>query len=477
MIEDLPPEPGETAAPEMDDAEPRLFKLTDAGNAERLAHYSRGRLAWTEEVGWRVYDGRRWVGSSSGALVSEVAISVMRHAIPMEIQIASELGDPEEEFDPEAWKKHLARSESASGLHAMISLARAKCMVPSARFDADPMLLNVQNGTLDLRTGRLRPHNPDDFITQITTVAWVPGHHEAPHWEDFITWMGCERDELVAYLQRVAGYCLTGDVSEQIMPILHGDGANGKSVFAEVLQGVLGEYAAPGAPGLVMMKDGTDHPTAVAGMRGRRLVVVSETQENARLDESRVKQLTGDETLSARFMGKDFFTFKPTAKILVLTNPRPVVSGSDYAIWRRIHLVPCEATVDRDKRDGKLTAKLLAEAEGILVWMVQGCLAWQRDGLRPPELVTEAVDTYQREMDALGDWLEDRCKVGAGLWDSSESLYRSFHSYIVDRGERPMGMKGWTNRMKRRGFMPAKSSDRTQRGWQGVQTRLTASGN
>src|SRR5690606_23346143 len=241
--------------------------------------------------------------------------------------------------------------------------------------------------------------------------------------------------DLQAYLQRVVGYCLTGATSAHALFFLYGTGANGKSVFVNVLATILGDYAANAPMDTFMDVRGDRHPTDLAGLRGARMVTSIETEQGRRWNESKVKAITGGDKISARFMRQDFFEYTPQFKLVIAGNHKPSIRNVDEAMKRRLHLIPFTVTVPAPKRDGLLTEKLLAERDGILAWAVAGCLAWQRDGLAPPAIVVDATDEYFEAEDAMGQWLEERCLTGKTHREAISDLFSDWREWAERAGE------------------------------------------
>ncbi len=315
------------------------------------------------------------------------------------------------------------KSESAPRQHAMLSLAQSEPGIPilPQDMDRDPWLLNVQNGTLDLHTGELRPHCQEDLITKLAPVRYDPDAL-CETWKRFLTSIFADDEAVIEFMKRWSGFSLTGDVREQILPIFWGKGANGKSTMLNVVMDVLGEdYAVKATRDLFMSKKSDSHPTQMARLHGKRLVVCIETAEGARLDEGLVKELTGGDKITARRMKEDYWQFDPTHKCVLVTNHKPEISGTDEGIWRRPKLVPFtqrfwdadkgESGPDHLRADKTLAEKLKAEAEGILRWCVEGCLAWQREGLLIPVAVQTATTEYRGQQDTLAAFIDEHCKL------------------------------------------------------------------
>lgn len=344
-------------------------------------------------------------------------------------------------------------------------LARSLCEVGVEQFDADPWLLNVANGTIDLRTGELREHRREDLLTKLCPVPFDPDA-TCPTFEGFLDRI-LPDPEVHAFVQRAVGYALTGSTREQVLFILWGGGANGKTTLVEALLAVLGDYGLMTPTDTIAARRETSIPNDVARLRGARFVGAIETDENRRLAEARVKQLTGSDTISARHMRAEWFDFKMSGKLFLATNHKPVIRGTDYAIWRRIRLVPFTITIPDDEKDGALPDKLLAEAPGILRWAVDGCAAWQHEGLGAPEAVSVATDDYRTEQDVLGEFIRDCCSTHPDASCTAAELYDAFADW---HGGRPMNKKTFGLRLQERGFEPSRRyrDGRQQRCWDGI---------
>jgi putative DNA primase/helicase len=355
--------------------------------------------------------------------------------------------------DRDAMYRHAKNSQNKKAIDAMIWLARSEPGISAdiTTFDADPLLLNVNNGTLDLRTGTLRSHCRDHMITRLAKVEW---NTDADYdlWDSFI-WKitGCS-DELYKYLRRLVGYLLTGLTIEQVLHFLYGLGGNGKSVFCDVLLALLGEYAIVVSPEMVMQRRHGGIPNDIARLRGVRVAMMNETSQGSRFDEAKLKDLTGGDRLSGRFLHKEFFDFDPTHKLVIRGNHKPCIHGTDEGIWRRLRLVPFTVTIPEDQRDLNLTQKLMAELPGILKWAVDGCLEWQRDGLIPPRIIVDAVGQYREESDTLGRFVAECCEVRKLGQVKSSTLFKRYQEFCEQAGERWLPSKDFPAEMQRRAF-------------------------
>ena len=366
---------------------------------------------------WLVWDGRRWRNEETLA-ATDLIRGVCRHA-------ALQADNPK-------LAAKLATSGTVGGVERLARADRRHAAT-TAEWDADPWLLNTPGGVVDLRTGRMRAHDRADRMTKITTA--TPGG-DCPTWRQFIAEVTGGDAALQAYLQRMAGYALTGSTQEHALFFLYGTGANGKSVFVNTLATILGDYAA-NAPMDTFMETRTDrHPTDMAGLRGARFVAAIETEQGRRWAESKVKSLTGGDKISARFMRQDFFEFWPQFKLFVAGNHKPAIRNIDEAMKRRLHLIPFTITVPPERRDKHLQQKLLAERDGILAWALEGCLAWQRLGrLDPPPQVVAATEEYFEAEDALGRWLEERCVREANAKSLTAELFTDWKQWAEAAGE------------------------------------------
>ncbi len=395
---------------------------------------------------WLVWDGHRWRTEETLA-ATDLIRSVCRHAAV-------------HADNPKVAAK-LATSGTVGGVERLARSDRRHAAT-TAEWDADPWLLNTPGGVIDLRTGRSRPHRREDRMTKVTTA--TPDGN-CPIWQQFLAEITGDDAALQAYLQRMAGYALTGSTQEHALFFLYGTGANGKSVFAGTLATILGDYAANAPMDTFMETRGERHPTDMAGLRGARFVAAIETEQGRRWAESKVKNLTGGDKISARFMRQDFFEFLPQFKLFVAGNHKPAIRNIDEAMKRRLHLIPFTITVPPERRDKHLQHKLLAERDGILAWAVQGCLAWQRLGrLDPPQRVLEATEEYFEAEDALGRWLDERCVREANAKSLTAELFNDWKLWADAAGEfigsqrrfsdllSTRGVEKWRNTAGVRGF-------------------------
>ncbi len=465
-----PRAPAIPAAPSLE------FNLTDYGNAERLAFHHGNEFRYCPAWGkWLVWDGVHWASDDTG-LIIRLAKDTVRRIYSEADAIQVSVGASKEEREAllkrrESIARHAVRSESSNALAAMVKLAESEEGLPvlPEHLDADPFAFNVQNGTLELRDGTLKPHTRGDLITKLSLVTFDAAA-TCPKWENFLVEIMGGDMAMATYLQRAAGYSLTADVREQCLFFPYGIGANGKSTFTGILELLAGDYFQKAPKSLIQLRSMGDEgiPTELADLKGARLVVCNEIEEGKRLAESQVKDLTGGDTVVARRMRQDFFRFAPTHKLWIYGNHRPVIRGNDFGIWRRIHLIPFDVCIAPEKRDLLLRDKLRAELSGILNWALEGCLAWQRLGLRPPEKVFAATDEYRQDMDVIGQFIEDYCRLDAKGWTPSARLYRAYADWAQKNGENTLGQRNFGQRLRDRGFIPFRTPDGS-RGWKGIE--------
>jgi putative DNA primase/helicase len=446
---------------------PRGFNLTDLGNAERfIARHGadvRYCYAWSR---WMVWTGTRWERDEAGR-AHRLAKETVRG-------IYQEAAGAEDEDRRKALAKHASRSEAEAKIRAMLELAKSEVPASPDEFDSAPWLLNAPNGTVDLRTGKLREHRREDLLTKMAGADYNPTA-AAPTWVATLE-HALPSQELRRFFKKLAGYAFSGDVSEHILAVLYGTGANGKSTILNALLAAAGDYGMQAAPDLLVAKKGS-HPTEVADLFGMRLVASIEVEDGRRLAESLVKQLTGGDKVRARRMRQDFWQFDPTHKVFMAVNHKPEVRGTDTAIWRRLRLIPFEQTIPPAEQDKKLPQKLAAELSGILRWALEGCLEWQRQGLQAPEEVRKATGAYRSEMDVIGAFLQDECEIGREFREPFTTLYKRYEEWCEDGGERAETRRKFNARLKERGrFEARRSGPGGSNEWHGLRLLKKQSG-
>jgi putative DNA primase/helicase len=447
-----PPPPDRPAVPD-----------SDVGNAFEFRRDHAAVVRFVDVwASWLVWDGRRWEVDrrrAADALAKQTVHRLHQEAVAELARLKPLLEAAGDEPDPQlaaqkkaagaryGWAK---RSHSAQALARMIALARSEPgigLLPEV-FDVDPWAFNTPAGTVDLRTGEVRPHRRDDCITKIAATAYDPAAR-CPAWEEFLRGVFEGDGELVGFVRRLFGYALTGQTSEHVLAVFWGSGSNGKSTLLETVMAVVGpDYTMKAPHNLLMARDHETHPTERADLHGKRLVCAVETEDGKRLAESLVKELTGGDTIRARRMRENFFEFAPTHKLVLCTNHKPQVRGTDNGIWRRLRLVPFGARFwnpDEPAKPGEsrpphlradkgLKDRLAAEREGILAWMVRGCLEWQRDGLGLPKRVAEATSEYRGEEDLIGQFVTDRCERWDDARVKASDLYAALRQWCERRG-------------------------------------------
>ncbi len=416
-----------------------LQSLDDIGNAKRLITLFGDDLRFIpERKTWMAWDGERWKVDDHGVDVTELAKAAVA-IIDAEAAMAVTLPGV---HDVETLVKSIRRWARSSGmlvkLKAMLDLAGKdpRVSLPVGRLDSDKMLLGVANGVINLKTGKLCQNRKEDYITRFSPVP-----HDltasCPQWHKFLNkvtglsgvsrWERRDRrriKELLAYLRRVVGYSLTGRTDEQVLFFLHGHGANGKTVFMNLLEHMLGSRLALQTPSETLMasKQQGKQSNDLARLANVRLVLSNELEDGV-LAEEMIKQMTGDDSISCRFLYQEYFEFKPAFKLFMSGNHKPIIRNQDFGIWRRINLIPFEVTIPLEDRDPLLGQKLRAEASGILNWAIKGCLAWQKNRLKPPGIITDAVKAYQDEMDLIGQWMEEDCEIGPDFSCKARDAY------------------------------------------------------
>lgn len=369
------------------------------------------------------------------------------------------------EVAPDNRGKLAAAVASAKTVAAVISLARAdrRHAATIDQWDGDPWLLNTPAGIVDLRTATMLPHDPARCMTKITAVA---PEGACPRWKQFLAEITNADADLAAFLQRVAGYSLTGDIREHALFFGYGTGGNGKGVFLNTLTAILGGYAAIAPMASFTATKYEGHPTDLAGLRGARLVTAQETEQGRRWAESKIKALTGGDPISARFMRQDFFTYQPAFKLIVAGNHKPGLRGVDEAIRRRLHLIPFTVTVANPDKD--LPEKLREEWSGILSWAVDGCLQWQRIGLAPPAAVQGATQAYLAEEDTIALWIDERCSTSRLDHDRCTELFKSWKTWAETAGEFVGSQKRFGQMLEDRGYPRYQDSRTRQAMFRGI---------
>lgn len=405
------------------------YPLSEAGDAELFAHLHGGRVRFDHARSrYLLWAGHWWAEDTDGEL-TRLALETTR----TRKRLAAEIEDADLSKKVFGWAVH---GEAKHRLVHMLDLAG--CLPPIADsgtgWDAAPLLLGVANGVVDLRTARLTAGQRADRITMHTGIAFDP-EAQCPRWEGFLHEV-FKDNELADYLKRAIGYTLTADISEQCLFMCYGTGSNGKTVFLATLRRILGAFAYDAPFATFELNTRPVIPNDVAALVNQRLVTSSETNEATRLNEARVKALTGGDPVTARFLHGEFFTFQPVAKFWLAVNHKPRVADDSHGFWRRVRLIPFTQRFEGDRVDSHLDAKLAAEAPGILAWAVRGALEWQRCGLKPPKVVKAATEAYQAESDPLAPFLAEACVIGSECITKGAGLYKAYLAWAEAEGIR-----------------------------------------
>ena len=425
--------------------------LTEDSTALAFTGCYRDRLLFDHDISkWFVWTGSRWQCERTC-----LAFSWAR-------DLARELA----KSVPEKVRLIASKAAFAGNVERFARADRAFA-VTSDIWDSDGYLLGTPAGTVDLRTGELREARPDDFITKATTVAPAETA-DCPRWMQFLHEATHGDQGLIEFLQQFSGYALTGDIKEHALLFVYGDGGNGKGVFLNTIASVMGDYAVAAAMETFVSSSTDKHPTDLAMLRGARFVYASETEEGRDWAESRIKQMTGGDRIRARFMRQDFFEYLPQFKLLLIGNHQPNLRNIDDAAKRRFNIVPF--THKPPTPDPDLMTKLGVEWPGILRWLIDGCLAWQRAGLVRPPVVIEATQEYFEAQDTIRNWIEERCETGKGLADTSTNLFRSWSTWAIANGEPPRSAKWFAQALRRQGFKQYRN--KKARGFFGIESKV-----
>lgn len=420
-----------------------------------------------------VWSGSRWRKDDTEAMM-RLAKDICRS---MTVDAAQHIKDWATDKDQvkrgKAMLKHSEVSQSIGKLKAMVEAAKTEpgIVMRTTEFDVEPLLLNCENCTVDLRTSEARVHEMSDYITRKVPTTFDE-NATCPTWEKFLLDVFGD-PALIAYIQRVLGYCLTGDTREQVVFIFHGSGSNGKSTLLQTVLRILGnDYATQlNSTTITMHREGGAN-NDVAALQGIRFVSCIEVGDGKKLNEELVKQFTGQDRLRARFLYKESFEFEPQFKLLMAANHKPEVRGQDHGMWRRVRLIPFTRTFTDDQKDPLLPAKLMAEKNGILAWMIRGAKEWLEKGLVTPDVVKRATVAYKEEMNELGDFLETFTWRGEGLSCAAGGLYAKYREWAESRHDRPMTQTAFGRRMGDLGYEAAK--ERGVRVWHGLSTEPQA---
>ncbi|MHB8125865.1 MAG: phage/plasmid primase, P4 family [Desulfitobacteriaceae bacterium] len=422
------------------------YNMTETGNAELLANRLSGDFIWVpERKTWMQWNGKYWQETIRGEII-QAAIKCFRDARKGAVTI----DDERHKTKIENW---LLRSEGKRNIDSAIALMMSYPGIAKSvsELDNNDMLLNVLNGTVDLITGQLRAHDRVDCITRCCNAEFLPeGKSEV--WEKFLTEIFPENQETIRYVQKLMGYCLTGRISEEELYILKGGGRNGKTKLVETIKYIMGGYAITGSPDTLLAKEGKELACGVARFDRARLVLMSEPDTGKKLSDNAVKSLTGGDTIVARFLYGREFEFQMKGKIIMLTNHEVKVIGTDHGLWSRLVTIPFLYTVPKEKIDKQLQEKLIKEAPGILSWCVEGCLSWQREGLRHTEKMGESKEEYRRNQDVIELFIEEHCVINNSAREPIQDVYQRFCKWAMINGERSISRRELSKRLREKGF-------------------------
>ncbi|PFE03793.1 DNA primase [Bacillus sp. AFS023182] len=429
----------------VEDKQKKKFRLTELGNAERIAYEYGHVIKYVSDIGWFIWDGKRWKLDTKKE-IERITAKVLRSLYKSEDE--SEM----------KWARMCERRNIR-----MNSIKDLMPLVPGERedFDRHKYLFNVENGIVDLKTGKLQQHDREIGLTKITNIAFDE-NAKCPTWLAFLDQIFLGDKELVNYMQRLIGYSLTGDISEQIMMFLVGGGSNGKSTFINTIKDLLGEYGKQAKADTFIKKKDTGANNDIARLVGARFVSAIESEEGEKLSESFVKQITGGEPVLARFLRQEYFEFIPEFKVFFTTNHKPVIGGLDEGIWRRVKLIPFNLNLPAHKRDKRLPEKLSLEMPGILNWAIEGCMKWQQGRLKEPKVVAEATGQYKEDMDILAPFLDEVCYIdepeNEAIKIEAKELYNVYDNWCFKSGERTLGNRSFYRMLETKGFGKMKGS-------------------
>lgn len=434
---------GDTAVEEQPAGPKKKFRLTELGNAERIAHEYGHVIKYVSDMGWMIWDGKRWKIDNKKE-IERICNKVLRSMYKSEDEAEQK------------WARMCERRNIR-----MNSIKDLMPLVPGERehFDQHKYLLNLENGVLNLKDGKLQPHDRELGLTKIINITFEE-NAECPTWLTFLDQIFQGDKELIEYMQRLIGYSLTGEITEQIMVFLIGGGSNGKSTFINTIKDLMGEYGKQAKSDTFIKKKETGANNDIARLVGARFVSAIESEEGEKLSEAFVKQITGGEPVLARFLRQEYFEFIPEFKVFFTTNHKPVIGGLDEGIWRRVKLVPFNLQLPREKRDLKLPEKLSLEMPGILNWAIEGCLKWQQDGLKEPQIVTKSTGEYKEEMDILGPFMYECCftPLIEGVKIEAKELYQVYSNWCYKTGERQLGNRSFYRMLETKGFKKKKGT-------------------
>lgn len=436
------------------------LQFTDTTNAMRLMKEHgrdiRYNAAWKK---WLVWNGTRWQ-MDDGALIHEKGLLTVRNMY----QELLKTDDYRERMDIE---KFAILSESVRRREAFVKAASwiKELNITSDDLDSSPWLLNVRNGTINMDSGEFYPHKQEDMISMIANADYDPDA-ACPLWRQFVREIMDFNADVIQFVQKSVGLALTGDISEQTMFILYGSGANGKSTFLNTIMQILGDYAIATPTETFMRRTNDQISNDLARLRGTRFVTTTEAEQGRRLSEPIIKQITGNDKMTARFLYGEYFNFTPTFKIFMATNHKPIIKGTDHGIWRRIKLIPFLTRIPDEKQDKHLEEKLKNEASGILNWLLEGMAMWRLEGLTAPSSVLEATNEYKADMDIIGTFIKECCLQIPGSTIRVRELFKNYQEWCEMNNEHAVSERFFSLRLSEMGIEKKRTAD--ARYWVGL---------
>ncbi|EMY5504768.1 DNA primase [Bacillus wiedmannii] len=431
------------------------FHLTELGNAERIAYYHGENVRYCNELEWLIWNGKHW-HEDSKRQIEAITAKTLR-------ALYGEAKATEDKYQSKMLHDWAKKCERRSIRINSILDVKPMVSVRKKELDSHSFLFNCDNGVIDLKTGELLPHDRDLLLTKLSPIKYGK-NAECPNWKAFLesifkTPAGEPDRELINYLQKAIGYSLTGVTKEQVMFFLFGNGRNGKSTFINIIQDLLGDYGRQtNSDTFLKKRNDSGINNDVARLDGARFVSAVESEEGQQLSEALVKQITGGEKMSARFLRQEYFEFTPEFKVFFTTNHKPIVKGSDEGIWRRIMLIPFTVTIPKDKIDYDLPDKLAKEMPGVLRWAVEGCMKWQAGGLRAPEAVKAATAEYREDMDILAPFIDENCTVHPTERIEAKLLYENYTKWCYQNNELDLKNRAFYRQLEIRGFKKEKGA-------------------
>jgi len=461
---DTPAEPMPEPEPEpesQDTIERRA--LTDLGNAERFVSTWGHMVRYSyERKKWLTYTGKQWEWDSGAQTARMAALSVRDI-------YAEAYGEEDSELRTQL-AKHALHSENDSRITAMLNLSHYLVSINIDRLDRNGWLFNCNNGTIDLKTGKLLPHHMNDYISILAPVNYNPDA-KCPKWLEFMHFLTNGDTELQAYLQRAVGYSLTGETSAQVIFMLYGLGSNGKSTFTTIIRKLVAGYGDRLDIDDLLMKDrgaNSGPKDGIASLANKRFVLASEIPDNKNLNVGLVKDLSGEDSLKVRRLYEHGFEFRPSCKLWLYGNHKPVIKDTTLSIWRRVKLIKCDSVMPEENRiEGYGEKYLDPELEGILAWAVAGCLSWQKQGLGSAEAIKTATASYQHDSDILGDFMEDCCVIEAGATVAKSELKTRYHDWCQENGIEPITQRTFKSRLTEKGITDGRIG--AMRFWRGIR--------